>query len=213
MIVLEGGGAFVAHDVLDRQMLERCGASSVVVLPTADAMETPRALVEAAESWVGRIGTSVSVEAAMVLQRAEATDEAAARLADADAVWVVGDSSLHLRSVIKDTPIMEVLQAKALDGLVVGVGASAAALCDPMTDPRGGAFTLGLGLVSGLALVTELEAWSHDQLQRTRELAVELGDACLALLPSDAALVSDDAWEAFGEVELVGELPPVVSVR
>ena len=56
-------------------------------------------------------------------------------------------------------------------GLVVAVGGSASAMCDPMVDPRGGAFTLGLGLVTGLAFVSEAETWSLERLHRTLKLA------------------------------------------
>ncbi len=54
---------------------------------------------------------------------------------------------------------------------VCGVGQSASALCDPMTDPRGGAFTLGLGLVPGVAFVAEAEQISPDRLTRTLKIA------------------------------------------
>jgi cyanophycinase len=44
-------------------------------------------------------------------------------------------------------------------------------LCDPMVDPRGGAFTLGLGLVEQVALIPHHEEWDEDQARRTIELA------------------------------------------
>ena len=209
MILLQGGAPFEVHDDLDQQMLQRSGATTVAVLPTADAMENPQLLVDAAQRWAGRLAASVTVRAVMVLARSDAVDGAADRIRSADAVYVVGDSPLHLRSAIKDTPVMDAIVERAANGLVVAAGASAAALCDPMTDPRGGAFTLGLGLVRGLALVTEAEAWSPERLTRTRELAAELHEpCCLAVLPTTAALELDgDRWRRHGEVELVGELP------
>ena len=73
-----------------------------------------------------------------------------------------------------------------------------------MIDPRGGAFTLGLGLVRGLALVTMAETWSPERLHRTKELA----DTTLATLPTGAALVcADGEWENVGEAEVHGDLP------
>ena len=84
----------------------------------------------------------------------------------------MGDQPLHLKSVMKDTPLFEALRDVLVNGgLVAATGGSAAAMCDPMVDPRGGAFTLGLGLVSDLALVTEAETWSPERLHRTRSLA------------------------------------------
>lgn len=208
MITFQGGGPFEAHDDLDRELLERSGAQTVAVLPTADAMENPALLVEAAKAWAQRVGSPV-VEAVMVLQRSESTDAAAQQLRSADAVYVVGDSPLHLRSAIKDTPVMEALRERSAEGLVVAVGAAAAALCDPMTDPRGGAFTLGLGLVAGLALVTEAETWTEERMLRTRELAAELHEGCcLAIVPTTSALLLDGGrWDLRGDVQVIGDLP------
>jgi cyanophycinase len=45
------------------------------------------------------------------------------------------------------------------------------ALCDPMVDPRGGAFTLGLGLLDGLSVVPHFDAWSEEKRHRTLQLA------------------------------------------
>jgi cyanophycinase len=73
-----------------------------------------------------------------------------------------------------------------------------------MVDPRGGAFTLGLGLVSGLALVTEAEKMSPERLHRTRALA----NTTVAVLHTDDALVHTTAgWEVVGRAEVFGDLP------
>ena len=54
---------------------------------------------------------------------------------------------IHLRTALKDTPLWaSVCGVLERGGVVAAVGASASAMCDPMTDPRGGAFTFGLGL-------------------------------------------------------------------
>lgn len=203
-LALQGGGPFVANDDLDARLLRSVGADTVVVLPTADAFEHPERLVAAAMSWGERLG--VGVEALMVMRRGEAAGQGPAELVRAArAVYLVGDQPLHLRSVLKDTPLWDAI-VTVLDtgGLVCAVAGSAAALCDPMVDPRGGAFTLGLGLVSGLALVTEAEAWSHERLHRTLELA----DTTIATLPTGSALVrSAGGWDRVGEVEVHGALP------
>jgi cyanophycinase len=203
-IALMGGGAFTANDELDSQLLAAAGAQRVVVLPTADAFEHPERLVAAAMNWGERLG--VEIEALMVLRRMDALDPAAAEpLRGARAVYVVGDQPLHLRSVLKDTPLFEALQGVLADGgLVVAVGGSADALCDPMVDPRGGAFTLGLGVVPSLALATEAETWSPERLHRTRELA----NTTLAVLRTGDALVrAADGWRVHGRAEVFGELP------
>ena len=85
--------------------------------------------------------------------------------------------------------------------LVVAVGPCAAALCDPMLDQRGGAFTLGLGLVRDMAVIPEAETWSEERLQRTLSLA----DTTVVELPTGSAVVGHDgAWE------LAGSPPPTV---
>lgn len=203
-VALQGGGPFVANDELDRRLLATAGASKALVLPTADAFEHPERLVAAAMTWGERVGCEV--EALMVLRRGEAMEAAAADvMRAARAVYFVGDQPLHLRSVLKDSLLWDALvEVLAGGGLVVGVAGSAAALCDPMVDPRGGAFTLGLGLVQNLALVTEAESWSPERRHRTRELA----NTTLAVLHTGDALVrSQSGWESVGEVELHGDLP------
>jgi cyanophycinase len=206
LIVLQGGGPFVANDELDRQVLTAAGAGTVVVLPTADAFEHPERLVTAALTWAERLDLDIDIEALMVLRRGEALEQSAAHaVRSARAVYLVGDQPLHLRSVVKDTPIWEALHDVLADnGAVVACGGSAAALCDPMVDPRGGAFTLGLGLVRGVALVTGAEHWSPERLHRTEKMA----DCPLVVLPTGSALVRDgNEWRTVGDAEVRGSLP------
>ena len=188
MIALQGGGPFEANDDLDRRLLAAAGADRVVVLPTADAFEGPATLVAAAMTWAERL--DVDVDALMVLQRHDAEDEGAAEVVRAArAVYLVGDSSMHLRSALKDTPVLAALgDVLAAGGLVAAVGSSAAALCDPMLDQRGGAFTLGLGLVRGIAVVPGVGVVERGDAQPDavtrrhagRRAADRLGDRCAA---------------------------------
>jgi cyanophycinase len=84
------------------------------------------------------------------------------------------------------------------------VGASAAALCDPMLDQRGGAFTLGLGLLRGVAVIPEAEHWSEERRARTLSLA----DTPVVELPTGSALVaSGGAWDLVGSPVVHGVLP------
>lgn len=201
VLVLQGGGPFVANDDLDRRVL--AGVDRVVMLPTADAYEQPQAMVAQAEAWGDRLG--IAVEPLMVLTRAEADHGAASIVAAATAVFLAGDSSSHLRSVLKDTPLYEAI-AGVLDrgSVLIAAGPSAAALCDPMTDQRGGAFAIGLGLVPGLALITGSESWPPEQLERAHSLA----DTPVVDLPTGSALVrSDGTWEIVGDAVVHGELP------
>ena len=202
--VLQGGGAFSLHDQLDARLLQEVNAKRVVVLPTADAFEKPEILVAAAKSWAQGLG--IEVEALMVMRRTDAMQQSAADIVrKAQAVWFVGDNPIHLRSVMKGTPVWtaveSVLQA---GGLVVGAGAPASALCDPMIDPRGGALALGLGLLSGIAVVAQAELVSPDRHTRTKKLA----NVPLVFLPSSSALIRrEHEWEEVGPNEKVGQLP------
>jgi cyanophycinase len=217
-IALQGGRPFAAHDQLDSQLLRnvaRDGTASVVVLPTADAFEHPERLVAAAQTWAQRLTSAdltINVTGLMVLRRVEALDtQAAATIRGARAVWLVGDQPLHMRAVLKDTPCWDALRdVLGGGGLVVGCGGAADGLCDPMVDPRGGAFTLGLGLVSGLALVTASETWSVDRLHRTQAMVSAIP---LVRLPTNAALVrtvdgaGQAVWAQHGDVVVSGQLP------
>ncbi len=211
-IALQGGGPFAANDELDTRLLRSLvppaagdgAAGKVVVLPTADAYEQPERLVAAALSWGERL--DVEVEALMVMRRADALEEGAADVVrGARAVYLVGDNPMHLRSALKDTPVLDAIESVlAAGGVLVACAGSAAALCDPMVDMRGGAFTLGLGLVRGLALVTQSEAWSPVRLSRTLGLA----NTPVAVLPTGGAIVRTDAgWERIGPVDIRGTLP------
>ena len=204
MIALQGGGPFESNDELDRTLLAGAGVDRVVMLPTADAFEQPALLVGAAHAWGERIG--VTVEALMVMTRADAEAPApAAAVDDAGAVVLAGDSASHLRSVLKDTPLFDAL-ARLIErgGTLIACGPCAAALCDPMTDQRGGGFALGLGLVKGMAVIPEFEAWPRDQIERAHTHA----NTPVVDLPTGSAIVRrNDVWEIIGAAMPHGELP------
>lgn len=201
-LVLQGGAPFVGNDDLDGQLVHGI-TKPVAVLPTADAFEGPERMIEAAELWGKRLG--VTVRAVEVYSRSGAMEHGHAEtIRAAGAVWVVGDSPIHLRSCLKDTPVFDALAWQATNGLLVAVAGSAAALCDPMVDPRGGAFALGLGLVKHLALLTESEQLSKDRLQRSLDLA----NTAVVEVPTGSALERrSDGWVMHGDVTVHGELP------
>ena len=154
-------------------------------------------------SWAERVG--VEIEALMVMQRHDADDEGAAGVVDgATAVYLAGDSSMHLRSVLKDTAVFAAV-GRVLErgGLVVAIGPSAAALSDPMFDVRGGGFTLGLGLATDVAIIPESETWSEEALARTRSLATT---PLIALPTGSAAVRRGGRWELVGDAVVNGEL-------
>ena len=170
-LALIGGGEFRDLADLDRELLNRSGTDQVLVLPTAGAFEHPERAVARATEWFA--GLDANVVPCPVLARPDASDpDFVAAVRASRFTYLVGDSPMHLRSVVKHTPLWDTLVAAHQDGGVLAAsGGAAMALCDPMTDPRGGAFTLGLGFVAPLAVIPAAETWSADRVHRTRKLA------------------------------------------
>jgi cyanophycinase len=198
-LALLGGGEWTdGCRSLDTGLLETSGADHVVVLPTAAAFEHPERAVERARTHFGGLGATVVP--LMVLHRAEAED---AKLADTVAkarfVYMADGSPLHLRSVLKDSPLFEAMVRAYRDGGVLAAsGAGATVVCDPMVDPRGGAYTVGLGVVTGLA-VFPYHGTAADHL-RERSIDLLPDGASLVGIDEQTGLVRDPAgvWRAEG---------------
>jgi cyanophycinase len=202
LLALVGGAAWTDGCDFDVELLAASGGSDVVVLPTAAAYEHPERAVLAAAEWFGPLGAEV--EGLMVLGRADAEDDGAADVVrGARFVYLSGGSSLHLRSVLKDSKVFAALKDAWLDGAVVaGAAAGAMALTDPMVDPRGGALTVGLGLVDGLAVIPhfgDVDEDAHgEKLHRSVVLAPK--DLPVAGIPERTALLRepDGRWRSAG---------------
>jgi len=197
-LALVGGGEWSAGCDFDAELLTASGGTDVVVLPTAAAFENPGRFVERATAWFGVLGAPV--RGVSVLQRADAQDQGNAdAIRAARFIYLAGDSPMHLRSVLKDTPVWEALVAAWQDGAVVaGSGGAGSGLVDPMFDPRGGAFTVGLGLVPNLALLPDAEDDVAEHHRRTLELAEPT--LVLATVQRGTALIrdADGTWRAAG---------------
>jgi cyanophycinase len=200
-----GGGEFSELNVdLDRRLLAAAATTEVVIVPTADAFERPQDGVERAIAHFASLGAKAT--GLSILRRTDANDpDKVSVLAAARFVYLFGDSPMHLRSVLKDTLAWDALLAVLDGGGVVAASASAASgLCEPMVDPRGGGFGLGLGLVTSLALITRSETWSDDQLKRTLALP---GDFTVVTMPSGSSLIrTDGSWTIDGAAVVQGEL-------
>jgi cyanophycinase len=169
-LALVGGGEWREGCDFDAELLTASGGTEVVVLPTAAAYEHPDHAVERAMRWFGGLGATVREVHAV--DRSGAQDETnVAAVRDARFLYLSDGSPMHLRSVLLQTPLWDALVAAWEGGAVVaGSGAGATVLCDPAVDPRGGAFTLGLGLVRQMAVVARADTWSEDKLHRTLQL-------------------------------------------
>ncbi len=171
VLALVGGEEFSEGCTFDADLVAGSGVDEVLVLPTGAAYEHPQRLVDAAIDWFEALG--VKAAGLSVLARRDAFDpELVDGIRAARFLYLVGGSPMHLRSVLKDSPAWDAL-TEAWDGGAVLAGSSAGAmvLCDPMVDPRGGAFTLGLGLLANLAVIPAHNRWSEDAAHRTLKMS------------------------------------------
>ena len=201
-LALVGGAEWTDGCSFDAELLEASGGHEVVVLPTAAAYEHPGRAVAAATRWFEALGATV--RGLMVLNRVDAdAEEAASAVRAARFVYLGGGSPLHLRSVLKESKVWAALVDAWQDGAVLaGSSAGAMVLCDPMVDPRGGALTLGLGLVRQLAVMPHSDTWSDEKSHRTVQLAT--GHVRIAAVDERTALIRDPsgAWRVAGAGEV-----------
>jgi cyanophycinase len=197
-LVLVGGGEWQDGDrALDAQLLTDSNAPEVVVLPTAAAFEHPERVAARAEAYFGALGASTRT--LDVVHRREADDpQMAAVVRKAKFVYLADGSPLHLRSVLKGSAVFEAMVASyRAGGVLAASGAGATLLCDPMVDPRGGAYTVGLGVVENLAVFP----YHGTAATHLRERSINLlpASAVLAGIDEQTALVlRGGAWTVAG---------------
>jgi cyanophycinase len=216
LLALVGGGEWSEGCDFDAELLVAAGTDEVLVLPTAAAYEHPERTVFGAAQWFESLGARV--EGLMVLTRRDAQDEgAAAVVARSRFIYLGPGSPLHLRSVLKGSLVWDALVASWQAGAVLaGSSAGAMVLTDPMVDPRGGALTVGLGLVDGLAIVPHYGHAVDDPHGEKLHRSVALASAgvVVAGIPERTALLRDQsgtwAQRGAGEVALYrdGALEP-----
>lgn len=197
-LALVGGLAWTDGCSFDAELLAQSGGTDVALLPTAAAYERPQQQVALATGWFQALGATVTE--IPVLGRREALDDGmAAAVRSARFLYLASGSAMHLRSVLKDTPVWEALCEAHHGGAVLAASSGAAmALTEPMVDPRGGAFSLGLGLVPGMALIAHVDRWSSEKTHRTIDLAPK--GLAVAAVPERTALIRDPSgWRSAGE--------------
>lgn len=168
-LALVGGREWTEGCTFDEGLVR--GASEVLVVPTALAYENPGAAIDRARRWFADLG--VGVRALEVYRRADALGPVPAELAaSAEVVYLAGGSPMHLRSVLKDTPLLDAIVGAWRAGATVAAsGEAASVLSSHMVDSRGGAFTVGLDLIDTLTVIPRCNAWSPEKWHRTVELA------------------------------------------
>jgi len=181
----------------DADLVAASGADEVVVLPTAAAFEQPDRVGQRAVDYFKSLGVKALV--LRVLHRGEAEDlKIAAGVRKAKFVYLSDGSPLHLRSVLKDSALFESLLAVYHGGGVVAAsGAGATLLGDPMVDPRGGAYTVGLGAIRNVAIFP-YHGTAADHL-RARSIDLLPATATLVGIDEQTALLHrGGTWTAVG---------------
>ena len=132
----------------DAELLATARATEVFVVLAAAAFEHPDRVAERATAYFGSLGAKVV--APMVLHRSEAeAPKLAEAVRKARFVYIADGSPLHLRSVLKGSALWTRCSPRTTAARSSPrPGAGATLVCDPMVDPRGGAYTVGLGIVT-----------------------------------------------------------------
>ena len=206
-LALVGGDEWGPGCDFDAELLAASGSDEVLVLPTAAAYEHPEKAVEHAEAWFASLGGRA--RGLMVLGRADAEDEAnAAAVRASRFVYLGGGSPMHLRSVLKSSKVWDaLLEVWRAGSVVAGSSAGAMVLTDPMVDPRGGALTVGLGMLEQLAVIPH---FGHENAEKVhRSIALAAPGLPVVGIPERTALVRDPdgSWRQAG----VGEVEVFVS--
>jgi cyanophycinase len=201
-LALVGGDEWHPGCDFDAELLAASGGDQVLVLPTAAAYEHPDKAVDFATAWFASLGATV--RGLMVLSRTDAQDpDNAAVVRHSRFVYLGGGSPMHLRSVLKASAVWEaLLQAWRQGAVVAGSSAGAMVLTDPMVDPRGGALTVGLGMVEQLAVIPH---FGHENAEKVhRSIALAAPGMAVAGVPERTALIRnpDGSWRQAGEGEV-----------
>jgi cyanophycinase len=197
-LALVGGDEWQTGCSFDADLLAASGGTDVLVLPTAAAYEHPEKAVSSARHWFAGFGGQV--RGLMVLGRADAEDKANAAVVRASRfTYLGGGSPMHLLSVLKASAVWEALLEAWRDGAVVaGSSAGAMVLTDPMVDSRGGALTVGLGLVEQMAVIPH---FGHENAEKVhRSIALAAPGVPVVGVPERTALIRDPdgAWGQAG---------------
>lgn len=217
LLAFVGGQPFTVMCSFDRDLLQVAASDEVVVLPTAAAYEHPAEIEQTATRYFETFGLKTTV--AQVLVRADALQaDAAAIVRGAQNIYLVGTSAMHAKSVLYQSPVWDALVAAWEGGAtVVGANAGAQILGDPMVDPRGGGFTVGLGLVRDIAVIPQRNLHSVESLNRSRELSGP--EQLLFAIDEGTAVIRnpDGTWRVEGEgtvdVYRGGEPCPIDEIR
>lgn len=195
-LVLVGGAEWTDSCTFDAELFAT--VSRTLVVPTALAYEQPGPAVARARAHLEPLG--VAVDVLDVFRRPQAMESSSAdAVASAESIYVASGSPMHLRSVLMGTPLLDALVgAWASGALVVVAGEATSVICTDMVDSRGGAFTVGLGLIESVAFVPRFNQWSPEKWRRTLAMA-PVGRAVVGIDEATALVhAGPGEWRAAG---------------
>ncbi len=198
LLALIGGTEFTEGCTFDQHLLKVTGAKRVAVVPTAAAFENPQKVIDNAKQYFSTLG--VVVDPIMILKREDASNsDFIDQINEAEVIYITGGSPLHLVGVLKATPALSAIEIKWRSGTALAASsAGAMAIGDPMIDPRGGAFTVGLKLINNFTVIPHFDSGHIERNNRSLKFAPK--NTLLIGIEEKTALIRnlDGTWETLG---------------
>lgn len=197
-LALIGGAEYTGGCSFDQYLLEKTKSKTISLIPTAAAFENPNKAVENAAKYFSQFG--VEVNNIMILKRDDASNSNLIdQINKAEFLYIPGGSPLHLKGVLKDTPALDAIVNKWQSGTpLAGSSAGAMVIGDPMIDPRGGAYTVGLKLIKNLSVIPHFDSSFKERNSRSLKFAPK--NTLIVGLEEKTALIrnTDGTWISMG---------------
>jgi cyanophycinase len=200
-LLLAGGAEFGGRmSEPDRRALELAGGpdAPVRIIPAAAAPDHNHLRAgENGARWFRGLGAR-DVQVVYAIDRPSADDpEAAAALASARLVYLLGGFPKHLAETLAGSRAWEVvLQAYAAGAVIAGSSAGAMVLCSHYYDPYVRSLLPGLGLIPDACVLPHHETMGIPWLPMLSE---ELPGALLIGIDKGTAMIREDgAWTVYG---------------
>ena len=198
-IALVGGDEFRAScRDMDAEILAATGVATprVVIVPTAAAMERP----DLAAANGARHFSALGADAAplMILNADDANANALVAAADAaDVIYLTGGNPAYLMAALAGSRLATALQAALHRGAIVA-GASAGAMALGERMRFRGAWSEGLGLARGVAVLPHHERSDPERVAAELAGALPAGIAALGIDGATGCISEGNGWRALG---------------
>jgi cyanophycinase len=199
-------------DDLDRELLDGAGTSRprVAVVPTASFLDGEETFRDWAARGVAHFSRlQAEVEAVLVRTRRDADDPAFAQaIGEADLVYLSGGRPDYLVDVLAGSAVWRALvSAHARGAAIAGCSAGAMALADRQARVRRRGLPWpirwreGLGLVPGIAILPQYDAWP-EPLTALMALQAPRGSVVVGLDAATRIIGRDGAWQGRGRARV-----------